>query len=170
MASYKEKKMFVQQILEYGKQQKLREPRCISDRILLYIRYFINEVYNSDEINVYWNGEYYTKDEEIPHNHRWQWAGFSNRRMKLIRYSDDKWNEKIKNMNDYAMKVYNNHIRGEMKYTSCSPLDIAAAVVYIAGVMSDVPTLTQEKLANIARVSKASVAKWYKILKVDFNL
>jgi len=162
-----------QNVDKFAKDNNIQPPRCISDRILLYIRYGV-DCLGKKELWEYmglkrWEElkEGYEKQgREIRFNISKSWNGDQE-------YADGHIFYKLiesekKELIEACMKIYE-LVRGDTRYTNKNPLSVAVGIVYIAAVSLCNLRVTQSDVKEVFRVSEASVATHYKLIVKDFK-
>jgi len=162
-----------QNVDKFAKDNNIQPPRCISDRILLYIRYGV-DCLGKKELWEYmslkrWEGlkEGYEKQgREIRFN-------ISKSLNCDLEYTDGHIFYKLiesekKELIEACMKIYE-LVRGDTRYTNKNPLSVAVGIVYIAAVSLCNLRVTQSDVKEVFRVSEASVATHYKLIVKDFK-
>lgn len=141
-------------IKKFGEEAKLPAPKCISDRTLLYMRYLLHETrqdrnkmrYGYDAIkftNIY---------DEDTHEYR-----------------DKRWSEMMDELDEKAMMLYTGFVRGEMKYINSNPLTVAAAIVYLGGLMVHVNPITHAYMHDVSTVSAQALVRMYRSIYADYR-
>lgn len=148
--SIEKKREFHEQVDLFAMEKRISNPpKCISDTILLYIRYGID--------HIEWNRIGLERKIYSP---------FSS---EYTKYTDEKYFDKIENFKKHTMDLYQNRIRGETKYISKNPVSVAAALTYIGVVTAEI-WISQEYVAEIFGVTPTAVATNYRRIKKDLNL
>lgn len=139
-------------IEEYRYKNDIKEPKCISDTILLYTRWGMERVL---AVRYYsWYNFHYVEGGNIEED------------KKTI--GDNMDDEQKQRFNDNIMKIYH-LIRGEPVYTAKIPFIVAASILYIASVKSGL-NVTQKDIVDIFGIADVSLRNTYKQIEKDFNI
>jgi hypothetical protein len=166
-------KSFLKENLDkFTKDNNLEPPKCISDRILLYIRYGI-DYFSKQEFYEYMNIK---KWKELKPIYEKQGREASFKTLKDVYgmewtygYMTYKLIEQDrKELDDNCMKIYE-LVRGDMRYTNRNPLSTAVGIIYIAATMLSKLNITQNDFRECFGVSTPSVANHYKMILKDFK-
>lgn len=125
----------------------LPQVKCLSDRILLYMRYGLqtyikprHQLYCKQHLNTEDNATSATEEED--------------------------YNKLDKDCIDF----YEKYVRGQPEYTNKHPASIAAAIIYMCTVMSPrMIYITQKYISDIFSVNSVTLRERVKDLKDDFN-
>jgi transcription initiation factor TFIIIB Brf1 subunit/transcription initiation factor TFIIB len=159
-------------VYKFVADNNLEPPKCISDRILLYIRYGIDH-FSKQEFYEYMSVKRWEELKPIYEKqgreasfktlkdmHGMEWT-YGYMTYKLIE-------QDRKELDDNCMKIYE-LVRGDMRYTNRNPLSVAVGIIYIAATMLSNLSITQNDFRECFGVSTPSVANHYKMILKDFK-
>lgn len=146
---------------KFAKDNNIQPPKCISDRILLYIRYGVDYL-SKHEYHEYMG---ISRWEELKPGYEKQGREIRFEILKDV-YGQE-WTyghiiyklleQEKKELYGNCIKIYE-MVRGDMRYTNRNPLSIAVGIIYIAGVMLSRLRITQHDIKYCFGVSESSVA------------
>jgi hypothetical protein len=153
---------------KFMKEKNLEPPKCISDRILLYVRYGIDYFSSKKEFYDYMHEK---RAEEYKAIYE-KWG----RTVYIKQFKDSVYcylvykldEDDKKRLTDNCMKVYE-LVRGDVRYTNRNPLSVAAGIIYLAGVMLTRLKIIQHDLEGCFGLSETSVRTYYKLILKDFK-
>jgi hypothetical protein len=166
---------YVQEKVETFREQNNIEPaRCISDKILLYLRYGIDKIQNQDyykwisEETYNNNNDNNKEDKYRVIRRKDQDNKFLPRSAEVfVAYKMDDEDKQV--LYDRCMEFYK-VVRGDMRYTNRNPLMTAAAMIYIigAGNVFSVP-ISQREVSKILEIAEVTLRVHYIALLKDFK-
>jgi transcription initiation factor TFIIIB Brf1 subunit/transcription initiation factor TFIIB len=141
---------FHEKVEEFQIQSEYEPPKCISDKILLYIRYALSQIDRLLDIEM--------KSRKNDTTEKFK-----------TRYLENYGTTINKEMEKESMRLYL-LIRGESSYTTgFNPRGVAAAIIYIATMFTGLP-FSQAVVGRCLATTSSSIRHVYVKMKTDFNL
>lgn len=171
-------KQIIKNVENFREENKIESPKCISDRILLYVRYALDMFTKKEffidvaehDIETWEKFGYvlhrkYTKEFNLGQQYPYAL-------MYRLMIAEQK-----KELFDNAMELYG-MVRGDMKYTNSHPIGVAAAIIYLSNIVlvprgekhNDYVPITLMDISYILDVAETTITKYVKMMKKDFDL